>query len=53
MFGTLRDRSYVYRLTEPENRNPEVLERHKTYILRAQLGASASLLGACLLPYRS
>jgi glucokinase len=52
MFDALRARSYVYRLTEPGNRNPKALERHKTYIQRAQLGASAGLLGACLLPYQ-
>lgn len=51
MFQELHRRSYVYRLTEPEDKYPEVLERHKTYILRAQLGSGAGLLGACLLPY--
>ena len=51
MFRELHARSYVYRLTEPGDRNPVALERHKTYILRAQLGSGAGLLGACLLPY--
>jgi glucokinase len=51
MFRELHVRSYVYRLTEPRERNPAALERHKTYILRARLGSGAGLLGACLLPY--
>ncbi|SNT35586.1 glucokinase [Granulicella rosea] len=52
MFRELRARSYVYRLTAPENLQPKRLERHKTYILGAQLGPTAGLLGACLLPLR-
>ena len=51
MFRDLRERSYVYRLTEPAMLDPVALERHKTYILGAQLGPAAGLLGACLLPY--
>jgi glucokinase len=51
MFRELHVRSYVYRLTEPSERGGVALERHKTYILRAQLGSGAGLLGACLLPY--
>ena len=50
MFRELQVRSYVYRLTAPEILQPAHLERHKTYILGAQLGPSAGLLGACLLP---
>lgn len=50
MFRELPVRSYVYRLTAPEVLQPAHLERHKTYILGAQLGPSAGLLGACLLP---
>ena len=50
MFRKLHQLSYVYRLTEPADREPRRLERHKTYILKAQLGSSAGLLGACLLP---
>lgn len=50
MFRELQVRSYVYRLTAPETLQPAYLERHKTYILGAQLGPSAGLLGACLLP---
>jgi glucokinase len=38
LFEQLRHRSYVYRLTMPE-------------ISRAELGADAGLLGACLLPF--
>ena len=50
MFRELRRRSYIYRLTEPSELYPTVLEHHKTYIMRAQLGANAGILGACLLP---
>jgi glucokinase len=52
MFRVLRDRSYVYRLTEPHVLEPASLELNKTYVLQAQLGSSAGLLGACLLPYQ-
>ena len=52
MFRELLFRSYVYRLTAPDNLNPKVLEPGKTYILRAELGPAAGLLGACLLPYQ-
>jgi glucokinase len=52
MLRVLRKRSYVYRLTEPEVLEPVSLEPNKTYVLRAQLGSSAGLLGACLLPYQ-
>ncbi len=38
LFEELRHRSYVYRLTMPE-------------VSRAELGADAGLLGACLLPF--
>jgi glucokinase len=51
MFRELHVRSYVYRLTEPADQKPAAQERHKTYILRAQLGSGAGLLGACLLAY--
>ncbi len=50
MFRELHSRSYIYRLTEPKERNPDGLENNKTYILPAQLGSMAGLLGACLLP---
>ena len=48
MFQHLHSRSYVYRLTEPVDLAPERLEAKKTYILRAELGPTAGLLGACL-----
>jgi glucokinase len=51
MFREMHVRSYVYRLTDPAERNPAALERHKTYVIRAPLGSGAGLLGACLLPY--
>lgn len=53
MFRVLRERSYVYRLTEPDVLKPSSLEVNKTYILGAQLGSIAGLLGACLLPYQT
>jgi glucokinase len=49
MFQHLHSRSYVYRLTEPSVVAPERLEPKKTYILPAELGPTAGLLGACLL----
>jgi len=52
MFRVLRKRSYVYRLTEPDVLGPSSLEINKTYVLGAQLGSAAGLLGACLLPYQ-
>lgn len=53
MFRVLRERSYIYRLTQPDVLEPLSLERNKTYILGAQLGPAAGLLGACLLPYQA
>jgi glucokinase len=50
MFRELHERSYVYRLTKPDHPASGRLERHRTYVLRAQLGTSAGLLGSCLLP---
>ena len=52
MFENLRRRSYVYRLTAPQVLQPQRLEWHKTYVLKALLGSAAGLLGACLLPYQ-
>ena len=49
MFEHLRTRSYVYRLTEPRVLTPKRLEANKTYILPAELGSLAGLIGACLL----
>ena len=48
MFSELERRSYVYRLTKPEVLEPARLEAGKTYILKAELGSSAGLLGACV-----
>jgi glucokinase len=50
MFDELRKRSYVYRLTAPDELAPQILTPQKTYILQAELGSGAGLLGACLLP---
>lgn len=51
IFEELRHRSYVYRLTAPESpiaaRNPA----GTTYVLPAELGPDAGLLGACILPF--
>ena len=49
MFRELECRSYVYRLTKPEVLEPTCLEARKTYILKAELGPTAGLLGACVL----
>ena len=53
MFRHLRERSYIYRLTEPDILESPRLEAGKTFVLGAQLGPTAGLLGACLLPYQS
>jgi glucokinase len=51
LFEELRRRSYVYRLTDPgEDRAAESKPR-KTYVVLAELGSDAGLLGACLLPF--
>jgi glucokinase len=47
MFATLREGSYVYRMSMP--RDPNVLEPGKTHVMPAQLSDSG-LLGAALLP---
>lgn len=51
VFKELRHRSYVYRFTAPESsiavRNPAAT----TYVLPAELGPDAGLLGACILPF--
>jgi glucokinase len=52
MFREMHVRSYVYRLTEPPVLEPERLEAGKTYVLKAQLGPAAGLLGACLLGFK-
>jgi glucokinase len=48
MFSTLRQGSYVYRLSMP--RDPSVFEPGKTHVAPAQLGSDAGILGAALLP---
>jgi glucokinase len=48
MFLELERRSYIYRLTKPEDLEPARLTAGKTYILRAELGHLAGLLGACV-----
>lgn len=48
MFATLREMSYVYRMSMPAN--PNSFERGKTHIAPAQLGSEAGILGAALLP---
>ena len=48
MFLELERRSYVYRLTTPKAFEPARLEAGKTHILKAELGPSAGLLGACV-----
>jgi glucokinase len=53
MFEELRRRSYVYRLTEPGMREPSRVEPNKTYVQLAELGSTAGLLGACLLPLQA
>jgi glucokinase len=53
MFQELHRRSYVYRLTSPDDPYSAALEKGKTNILRAELSSAAGLLGACLLPYHA
>ena len=53
MFRELRERSYIYRLTQPDILDTPKFEIGKTHILGAQLGPAAGLLGACLLPYEA
>jgi glucokinase len=48
MFSTLREGSYVYRLSMPQD--PNVFEPGKTHVAPAQLGGDAGILGAALLP---
>lgn len=48
MFSTLREGSYVYRLSMP--RDSSVFEPGRTHVAPAQLGSDAGILGAALLP---
>ena len=49
MFKTVRHYSYVYRLSEPSDR--DVPEQKKTNIMPATLGPEAGIIGAAMLPY--
>jgi glucokinase len=51
LFKELRYRSYVYRMTDPEQ--PEAVRgtKAKTYVTLTELGPEAGLLGACILPF--
>ncbi len=53
MLAFIRDRSYVYRLTEPGNTVLDRATNHATIIQPAALGSDAGLLGACILAYNS
>jgi glucokinase len=53
MLAELRSRSYIYRLTQPTAGLEGGIERHKTYICATELGPSAGLLGACILPFQT
>ena len=48
MFLELERRSYIYRLTRPDVLEPARLAAGKTYIIKAELGPLAGLLGACV-----
>ena len=50
MFEELRMRSYVYRLTAPDEGESRLRSPRKTHVVRAELGSDAGILGACLLP---
>lgn len=52
MYRELRERSYVYRATEPIALEPPATPpAGKTYVVPAQLGAESGLLGAAYLPW--
>jgi glucokinase len=50
MMDELRMRSYVYRLTAPNEEESRLKSPRKTHVVRAELGSDAGILGACLLP---
>jgi glucokinase len=50
MMEELRLRSYVYRLTAPNEEESRLRSPRKTHVVRAELGSDAGILGACLLP---
>ena len=47
MFLELKRRSYIYQLKRPDVLEPTRLTAGKTYLIKAELGPSAGLLGAC------
>jgi glucokinase len=51
LFQELRHRSYVYRLTDPDRSVGDGGSPSKTYVMPAELGSEAGLLGACILPF--
>jgi glucokinase len=51
LFEELRYRSYVYRMTDPEQPATPGSSAARTYIKLAKLGPEAGLLGACILPF--
>jgi len=50
MMEELSMRSYVYRLTAPNEEESRLRSPRKTHVVRAELGSDAGILGACLLP---
>lgn len=51
LFEELRYRSYVYRMTDPDQPVTPGSSAARTYIKLAELGPEAGLLGACILPF--
>ena len=50
LFEELISHSYVYRMTAPADGEAREFQPAKTYVMPAELGQLAGLLGACLLP---
>jgi len=51
LFEELRYRSYVFRMTDPDQPATSAGSSARTYIRLADLGPEAGLLGACILPF--
>jgi glucokinase len=51
LFEELRYRSYIYRMTDPDQPATPGSSAARTYIKLAELGPEAGLLGACILPF--
>jgi glucokinase len=51
LFEELRYRSYVYRMTDPEESDAARGTAAKTHVTLTELGPEAGLLGACILPF--